>query len=122
MKRPDGSAALERFFERLPGAPARVLLLDYDGTLAPFRVERDEAVPYAGVREAVRGRYVESLDETRLDLAERIEELATSDPNLVFLRARLLDDASEGTESVEALEQADHAARQIGRVVSIAAV
>jgi trehalose-phosphatase len=31
-----------------------VLLLDYDGTLAPFRVERDEAVPYAGVREAVR--------------------------------------------------------------------
>ncbi|MEA1990932.1 MAG: hypothetical protein U9N58_01855 [Thermodesulfobacteriota bacterium] len=28
----------------------RALLLDYDGTLAPFRVERDKAVPYFGVR------------------------------------------------------------------------
>jgi trehalose-phosphatase len=27
-----------------------VLLLDYDGTLAPFRIERDQAVPYPGVR------------------------------------------------------------------------
>jgi trehalose-phosphatase len=47
-------AALERFFELLPGVPARVLLLDYDGTLAPFRVDRDRAIPYDGVREAVR--------------------------------------------------------------------
>lgn len=31
-----------------------MLLLDYDGTLAPFRVERDQAVPYDGVREALR--------------------------------------------------------------------
>jgi trehalose 6-phosphate phosphatase len=46
--------ALEGFFDLLSGAPARVLLLDYDGTLAPFRVERDQAVPYEGVREAVR--------------------------------------------------------------------
>jgi trehalose 6-phosphate phosphatase len=30
-----------------------VLLLDYDGTLAPFRIERDQAVPYGGVRDAV---------------------------------------------------------------------
>ncbi|MCB2156469.1 trehalose-phosphatase [bacterium] len=42
------------FFERLRAAPRRVLLLDYDGTLAPFREKRDEAVPYPGVREAVR--------------------------------------------------------------------
>lgn len=42
---------LDRFFQKLPSAPSRVLVLDYDGTLAPFRVERDQAVPYPGVRE-----------------------------------------------------------------------
>lgn len=30
-----------------------LLLLDYDGTLAPFRAQRDEAAPYPGVREAL---------------------------------------------------------------------
>jgi trehalose-phosphatase len=37
------------YFEFLAGiarAPARVLLLDYDGTLAPFQVRPDEARPY----------------------------------------------------------------------------
>lgn len=45
---------LENFFERLGHARDRVLLLDYDGTLAPFHVDRDAAVPYPGVREALR--------------------------------------------------------------------
>jgi trehalose 6-phosphate phosphatase len=40
---------LEAFFERLRAAPARVLFLDYDGTLAPFHVERQKAVPYPEV-------------------------------------------------------------------------
>ena len=39
------------FYRRIAAAPLRVLMLDYDGTLAPFRVERDQAVPYPGVRE-----------------------------------------------------------------------
>jgi trehalose-phosphatase len=43
----------EAFLDRLAGAPARVLMLDYDGCLAPFREERDRAVPYPGVREAL---------------------------------------------------------------------
>ena len=30
--------------------PQCALLLDYDGTLAPFRVQPDKAVPYPGVR------------------------------------------------------------------------
>jgi len=37
------------FFEQLRSASVRILLLDYDGTLAPFRVERDRAYPYPGV-------------------------------------------------------------------------
>jgi trehalose-phosphatase len=42
---------LDFFFAAIAGAPARALLLDYDGTLAPFRRERDRAFPYPGVRE-----------------------------------------------------------------------
>ena len=61
---------------------------------------------HESVREAVRLRYEGALDETRLDLAERIEELETRDTKLVYLRARLLDEASEGLDSVDALEQA----------------
>src|SRR5215472_16009868 len=42
---------LDRFFAGLGRARKRELLLDYDGTLAPFRVARDQATPYPGVRE-----------------------------------------------------------------------
>jgi trehalose-phosphatase len=41
---------VERFFAQLRAAPRRALLLDYDGTLAPFRAKRSEAVPYPGAR------------------------------------------------------------------------
>lgn len=41
----------ENFFRALARAPRRLLLLDYDGTLAPFRARRDRAFPYPGVRE-----------------------------------------------------------------------
>jgi trehalose-phosphatase len=40
---------LDRFFTYLRATPRRALLLDYDGTLAPFRAARDQAVPYPGV-------------------------------------------------------------------------
>ena len=42
-------ANLTTFFEQLRNASSRILLLDYDGTLAPFRVERDRALPYAEI-------------------------------------------------------------------------
>jgi trehalose-phosphatase len=41
------------FFARVRAAERRVLMLDYDGTLAPFRAERDQAVPYPGVCERI---------------------------------------------------------------------
>lgn len=44
---------LDLFFSRLAAAPGRTLLLDYDGTLAPFAVERDRAAPYPGVRDCL---------------------------------------------------------------------
>lgn len=37
------------FLDRLESAQASALLLDYDGTLAPFQIERDRAYPYPGV-------------------------------------------------------------------------
>lgn len=44
---------LDRVFERLGRAVNRVLLLDYDGTLAPFHINTGAAVPYPGVRDAL---------------------------------------------------------------------
>ncbi|OGT71767.1 MAG: trehalose-phosphatase [Gammaproteobacteria bacterium RIFCSPLOWO2_02_FULL_56_15] len=40
---------LEVFFNRVRAAPVRVLMLDYDGTLAPFHIDPARATPYPGV-------------------------------------------------------------------------
>lgn len=45
---------LDQFFERLSGARKRVLLLDYDGTLAPFHVRPDRTMPYPGVADILK--------------------------------------------------------------------
>jgi trehalose 6-phosphate phosphatase len=45
------AATVEQFYGQLGSSQRRILMLDYDGTLAPFVVKRDEAVPYPGVRE-----------------------------------------------------------------------
>ena len=42
---------IERLYKKLVDAHQSVLMLDYDGTLAPFHKERDQAFPYNGVRE-----------------------------------------------------------------------
>ncbi len=39
-----------REFRSLLAAPHKLLMLDYDGTLAPFTADRTKAVPYLGVR------------------------------------------------------------------------
>lgn len=55
MKSLRAELTIENIFKQLALAGKSALLLDYDGTLAPFQEERDEAVPYPGV--------VELLDE-----------------------------------------------------------
>ncbi len=42
------------FWDRVRGATHRLLMLDYDGTLAPFRIDRSEARPLPGVVEVLR--------------------------------------------------------------------
>ncbi len=43
----------EALWARIAGSPEKALILDYDGTLAPFVQDRDQAVPYPGVREII---------------------------------------------------------------------
>lgn len=47
--RPEVQSKLEPFLRTVALAPEAVLLLDYDGTLAPFHTQRDQAFPYPGV-------------------------------------------------------------------------
>ncbi|HKF50578.1 MAG TPA: trehalose-phosphatase [Terracidiphilus sp.] len=47
------SKTLQNFFSSFTPGTKPLLLLDYDGTLAPFRVDRSRARPYTGVREAL---------------------------------------------------------------------
>jgi trehalose-phosphatase len=45
--------ALETFFGKLHGSQTGALILDYDGTLAPFCADRYRAFPYPGVSEGL---------------------------------------------------------------------
>jgi trehalose 6-phosphate phosphatase len=49
MKALEIQAPYNGFLDRLRAAHDRILLLDYDGTLAPFTVERTRALPYPEV-------------------------------------------------------------------------
>lgn len=51
---PEAADKLNKFFRTFDGGGRLLLLLDYDGTLAPFRVDRFQARPWAGVRELLR--------------------------------------------------------------------
>ncbi len=55
---------IEDFLSRTAGLDYGLLMLDYDGTLAPFRKERDEAFPYDGVEERLEK--LISLDKNRV--------------------------------------------------------
>jgi len=50
---PAAQEKLDRFFARFAATSRPVLLLDYDGTLAAFRVDRFTSRPYPGLREAL---------------------------------------------------------------------
>ena len=82
----DKAMLLERFFFRVRSTPNAILFLDYDGTLAPFNVDRQQARPYPGVRDAIErivaagntrvviisGRYASEL-QPLLGLAQPVE-------------------------------------------------
>lgn len=55
---------LREFFSAFPGTSSSLLLLDYDGTLAGFRIDRFKARPWAQVRELL-GR-IQNQKKTRI--------------------------------------------------------
>lgn len=55
---------LNEFFSHFSAAPRALLMLDYDGTLASFRVDRLTARPFVGVRNLLN--HIQSQKKTRL--------------------------------------------------------
>ncbi len=55
---------LDEFFAAFARAAKPLLMLDYDGTLAPFRVDRFKAQPWAGVRDLLAR--IQSQSRTRI--------------------------------------------------------
>lgn len=53
MRRSSINDSFRRIRSRMAAARKNVLILDYDGTLAPFRIDPAKAVPYPGVVEAL---------------------------------------------------------------------
>jgi trehalose 6-phosphate phosphatase len=109
----------EAFFASVASAPARALLLDYDGTLAPFQRQRDRAFPYPGVRERLTGLLEEG--STRLSIVSG-RPLADLSPLLSLPRAPDLW-GSHGLERRTASGASDGAAAapQIASLVERAA-
>ncbi|MBW3535488.1 MAG: PIN domain-containing protein [Gemmatimonadetes bacterium] len=99
MERLSPRVDVEGFFAHLATAPSRVLLLDYDGTLAPFRVERDHAVPYPEARAALAaaGRSGR-IDQAGLRTAVRDLEAACTAMALVGVDWALAQHAGEIAE------------------------
>jgi trehalose-phosphatase len=76
---------LEEFVNALKGARSSFLFLDYDGTLAPFRVNRFTARPWAGVRELLK--QIQQQGRTRMSMitgrpAQEIRPLLGLEPPL----------------------------------------
>lgn len=76
---------LKKFFSSFKEDLRPLLLLDYDGTLAPFRVNRFTARPWAGVRELLAR--IQRQDRTRMAMitgrpAEEIAPMLGLDPPL----------------------------------------
>jgi len=74
--KPETQLHVEQFLKSVTQAPRSLLLLDYDGTLAPFRQERDQAFPYSGIaqvlQEIVRGGHTRVVIISGRDTSETI--------------------------------------------------
>ena len=89
-----GSGEQKDFWKALSASRSSILMLDYDGTLAPFHQEKMKAFPYAGV--GTRLEQIASLDRNRLILVtgRPVREL----PLLLPVAARLEMWGSHGRE------------------------
>ncbi len=58
------SKAIDCFFRSFAPSRRRLLLIDYDGTLAPFHIDRFRAVPWPGIRPALQ--LIQNRNSTRI--------------------------------------------------------
>jgi trehalose 6-phosphate phosphatase len=63
---PEAEGKLDHFFNLFAGGGDPLLLVDYDGTLAGFRVDRFQSRPWAGVRELLAK--IQSDGRTRIEV------------------------------------------------------
>jgi trehalose-phosphatase len=82
---PEALARQDEFFAHFQSGGKPHLLLDYDGTLAAFRVNRFQSRPWAGVREVLHG--IQQQGRTRLAIitgrpAQEIAPMLQLDPPL----------------------------------------
>jgi len=66
---------LRRFLDELSRSTHSALALDYDGTLAPFRIDRFQAYPYPGVTERIRLLTVSGRTRVVMVSGRRAEEV-----------------------------------------------
>ncbi|HWZ83897.1 MAG TPA: trehalose-phosphatase [Terriglobales bacterium] len=76
MLKTDSQEQVDQFVQGVAHASQSLLMLDYDGTLAPFRLERDRAFPYPGVvpvlREIIRNGHTRIVIISGRDTSEAI--------------------------------------------------
>mgnify|MGYP002352752957 FL=1 len=125
MRRPSINDSFRRIRSRMSSSGKNILILDYDGTLAPFRINPSDAEPYEGVREML-GRIQATGAEVYLVTGrepEEVKELLSLPvaPEIwgchgaVRLTADGRREMPEVPEAgLKALEEAEKAAREIG--------
>jgi trehalose-phosphatase len=117
--KPETQLRIVQFLKAVTQAHQSLLLLDYDGTLAPFRKERHQAFPYPGIapllEEIVRGGHTRVAIISGRDTSETIPLLGV-DPipevwGLHGLQRRTLDGSVETVQlkehDLDALSDAD---------------
>lgn len=108
MASPHLLSRLDGFFEILAGSRERALLVDYDGTLAPFRQEPQQAFPYPGIMELLDS--IRSTAGTRLVMvtgrtaAKVLPLLGLNPPPEIFGIHGLERLLPDGSRRVHALE------------------
>jgi trehalose-phosphatase len=109
----DTTNRLNEFFSGFAPGACPLLLLDYDGTLAPFRVDRFTARPWAGVRELLQR--IQQRSQTRMAVitgrpAAEIAPMLRLDPPLevwgLHGAERLYPDGRRELETAPAATQA----------------
>jgi trehalose-phosphatase len=109
----EAAEELDGFFGGFAGHARPLLLLDYDGTLAPFRVDRFKARPWAGVRELLAA--IQQQGRTRMAVitgrpAAEIAPMLALDPPLevwgLHGAERLYPDGRRELEQAPAATQA----------------